>query len=89
MIWGPQSVLGSPTDRLSIPVRVTVAKWTASVNGRDVMKSEGGSWRLGGVGSRKKNFGDFENRRGRKKSGARSGQSVGAAVGRSWRMKSL
>jgi hypothetical protein len=53
------------------------------------MKSEGVSWRLGGDGSRRKSSGDFENRRGRRRSGARSGQSVGAAVERSWRTRSL
>lgn len=86
---GAAECAGIPTDGLSIPVTVTVVRWTASVNGRDVMRSEGASWRLGGDGSRRKSFGDFENRRGRRRSGARSGQSVGAAVGRSWRTRNL
>lgn len=86
---GAAQCAGIPTDRLSIPVTVTVVRWTASVSGRDVMRSEGASWRLGGDGSKRKSSGDFENRRGKRRSGAKSGQSVGAAVGRNWRTRSL
>lgn len=59
------------------------------MSGSGVMRSGGASWRPEGDGSRRKNSGDCESRRGKRRSAARSGQSVGAAVGKSWRMTSL
>ena len=59
------------------------------MSGSGEMRNGGVSWRRGGDGSKRRNSGDFENRKGRKRSAARSEQNVGAAVGKSWRMTSL